>query len=166
MSSLLRVELLAVTDEFLVGQIYTVAAAFYDPADYLGAPAVPPQNAERLTAIRLSDNEFESTSLQRRVTRKIASAAMQQDGLRRLGAGSALGNDRVAQNANPVDLNLSPGFIQRGGFCTKPTPSGLPVEITSPALSGMRHSHENHREEWFFNPVERSVSFLRCRRRR
>ena len=102
MSSLLRVELLAVTDEFLVGQIYTVAVAFYDPADYLGAPAVPPQNAERLTAIRLSDNEFESTSLQRRVTRKIASAAMQQDGLRRLGAGSALGNDRVAQNANPV----------------------------------------------------------------
>ena len=78
MSSLLRVELLAVTDEFLVGQIYTVAAAFYDPADYLGVPAVPPQNAERLTAIRLSDNEFESTSLQRRVTRKIASAAMQQ----------------------------------------------------------------------------------------
>ena len=60
MSSLLRVELLAVTDEFLVGQIYTVAAAFYDPADYLGAPAVPPQNAERLTAIRLSDNQFKS----------------------------------------------------------------------------------------------------------
>jgi len=51
MSSLLRVELLAVTDEFLVGQIYTVAAAFYDPADNLGAPAVPPQNGERLTAI-------------------------------------------------------------------------------------------------------------------
>jgi hypothetical protein len=75
---------------------------------------------------------------------------MQQDGLRRLGAGSALGNDRVAQNANPVDLNLSPGFIQRGGFCTKPTPSGLPVEITSPAMSGLHHSHENHREERFF----------------
>jgi len=44
----------------------------------------------------------------------------------------------------------SPGFVQRGGFCTKPTPSGLPVEITSPALSGVHHSHENHREEWFF----------------
>ena len=57
-----------------------------------------------------------------------------------------LGNDRVAQNANPVDLDLSPGFIQRGGFCTKATPSGLPVEITSPALSGVHHSHENHRE--------------------
>jgi len=53
---------------------------------------------------------------------------MQQDGLRRLGAESVLGNDRVAQNANPVDLDLSPGFIQGDGFCTKPTPSGLPVE--------------------------------------
>ena len=49
MSSLLRVELLAVADEFLVGQIYTVAVAFYDPVDNLGAPAVPPQNGERLT---------------------------------------------------------------------------------------------------------------------
>src|SRR6516225_1872735 len=93
-----------------------------------------------------------STSLQRRVTRKIASAAMQQDGLRRLGAGSALGNDRVAQNANPVDLNLSPGFIQRGGFLREVNPSGLPVEITSPAMSGLHHSHENHREERFFLP--------------
>ena len=36
-------------DEYLVGQIHTVAVAFYDPADYLGAPAVPPQNGERLT---------------------------------------------------------------------------------------------------------------------
>ena len=51
MSSQLRVELLAVADEFLVGQIYTVAAAFYDPAEYLGTPAVPPQNGERLAAI-------------------------------------------------------------------------------------------------------------------
>jgi hypothetical protein len=60
MSSLFRVELLAVADEYLVGQIHTVAVAFYDPVDYLGAPAAPPQNAERLTAIRLSDNQFKS----------------------------------------------------------------------------------------------------------
>ena len=60
MSTRLRVELFAVADEFLVGQIYTVAVAFYDPVDNLGAPAVPPQNGERLTAIRLSDNQFKS----------------------------------------------------------------------------------------------------------
>ena len=35
MSSLFRVELLAVADEYLVGQIYTVAVGFYDPADNL-----------------------------------------------------------------------------------------------------------------------------------
>jgi len=28
----------------------------------------------------------------------------------------------------------SPGFVQRGGFCTKPTPSGLPVGFTSPGF--------------------------------
>ena len=89
---------------------------------------------------RLADREPANESPTRLI-------AMALHGLR---LGSALGNDRVAQNANPVDLDLSPGFIQGDGFCTKPTPSGLPVEITSPALSGVHHSHENHREEWFF----------------
>ena len=32
----------------------------------------------------------------------------------------------------------SPGFIHKGGLRAKPTPSGVPVEITSPATSGVQ----------------------------
>jgi hypothetical protein len=66
-------------------------------------------------------------------------------------AGSALGNDRISQNANPVDLDLNDvGRLHpEGRFCAKPTPSGVPVEITSSALSGIHCSQENHREKLF-----------------
>jgi hypothetical protein len=32
----------------------------------------------------------------------------------------------------------SPGFIHKGGLRAKPTPSGVPVDITSPAMSGVQ----------------------------
>ena len=49
----------------------------------------------------------------------------------------------IGLRSTPIPLSIStsttsPGFIHKGGFRAKPTPSGVPVEMMSPATSGVQ----------------------------
>ena len=51
---------------------------------------------------------------------------------------ATIGLRRTPRPPSISTSTTSPGFIHKGGLRAKPTPSGVPVEITSPAASGVQ----------------------------